>query len=170
MVRHQIKDHVVTLAIAGEIFSRVINDRIRAEGLDHLNISRTANSGNLSPKHLSDLYGERTHASGSAIDQHLPARLKPRFVTKSLQCSECGDRHRRHLLERHVTRLARECRLRSTGILGKSAVARSKHLVAHLELRNVSSESFNLARHITPRPRDLSFAKHGHYATNKCVS
>ena len=93
MVRHEIEDHVVLFPVAREIFSRVINDNVCADGLDQLDISRTANTGNLCAKRLRDLYSKRTHASGSAIDQDLLARLKLCFVAKSLQRRERGHRH-----------------------------------------------------------------------------
>src|SRR5215208_3325886 len=109
MVRHDIKNDVVLFPIAGEIFLRVIDDSVCAEGPDHFDIPRTANTGNLSAKRLRDLYSKGTHTAGGAIDQDLLARLKLCLVAKSLQRGECGHRHRSSLLERHVARLGSKC-------------------------------------------------------------
>src|SRR5215213_3430012 len=109
MVRHEIKNHVVLFPVAGEIFLRVINDSVCADGPDHLHIPRTANAGNLGPKRLRDLYSKRTHTSGGAIDQDLLTRLKLCLVAKSLQRGECSHWHRSSLLERHLARLGCEC-------------------------------------------------------------
>src|SRR6266850_6026902 len=88
MVRHEVENYVVLFSTAGEILSGVINDVICAYGADHFHIPRTANAGNLSAKRFGDLYSERTHASGGAIDQDLLARLNLSLVAKTLQGNE----------------------------------------------------------------------------------
>lgn len=70
MVRDKIEDHVVLFPVAGEIFSRVINNAVRADGPHQFHIPRTANTGNLSAQRLCDLCRKRADASGSAIDQN----------------------------------------------------------------------------------------------------
>src|SRR6266851_7348281 len=109
MVRHEVEDHVVMLAVAGEILSRVINDLVGADGPDHFHIPRTANAGNLSAKRLRDLDSERTHASGGAIYQDLLAGLNLSLVAQTLQRGESRHRRRSRLLERHVSRLSCQC-------------------------------------------------------------
>src|SRR6266498_2422591 len=46
MVRHEVEDHIVMLAVAGEILSRVIKTHVCADGPDHFHIPRTANVAN----------------------------------------------------------------------------------------------------------------------------
>src|SRR5678815_2070099 len=92
MVRDKIEDHVVLFPVAGEIFSRVINNSVRADGPHQFHIPRTANTGNLSAQRLCDLCRKRADASGSAIDQNFLARLQLCLVAKSLQRGEPGHR------------------------------------------------------------------------------
>src|SRR5882724_9854244 len=108
MVRHEVEDHVVMLAIAGEILLRVIKTHVCADGSDHFHIPRTADPGNLSAKRLRDLYSERTHAAGGAINQDLLARLNLSLVAQTLQRGESRHRRRGRLLKRYVVRLPRQ--------------------------------------------------------------
>src|SRR5882724_309970 len=170
MVRHEVEDHIVMLAIAGEILSGVIKTHVCADGPDHFHIPRTTNASNLGSKRLRDLYSERTNASGGAINQDLLARLNLCLVAQTLQGSESGHRRRSRLLKRDVVRLHRQCGLACAHILGKGPIARSEYRVARFELRNVPADSFDLPRHITAGFRDLPFAYGGHYATEKSVS
>src|SRR6266436_3312957 len=124
MVRHEVENYVVLFSTAGEVLSGVINDVICADGPDDFHIPRTANAANLSAKRFSDLYSERTDASGGAIDQDLLARLNLSLVAKTLQGSESRHRRRSRLLKRHVMRLHRQCRLAGAGILCKRPRAR----------------------------------------------
>src|SRR5882724_2374200 len=155
MVRHEVEDQVVMLVVAGEVLSCVINDRVCADGLDHFHIPCTANAGNLSAKRFSDLYSEGTHASGGAVYQDSLAGLNLSLVAKTLQGSECRHRRRSRLLERHVMRLQRQCRLAGARILGKGSVARTEHLVARFEQHNGPADSFDHSRHITSWSGDL---------------
>src|SRR5258708_5783271 len=170
MVRHEVENYVVLFSIARKILSSVINDVICADGADHFHIPRTANAGNLSAKRFGDLYSERTHASGGAIDQDLLARLNLSLVAKTLQGGESRHRRRARLLKRHVMRLHRQCRLAGARILCKRPRARAEHLVARLELRNVPADSFDLARYITPWSCDFLFGYRGQHTTEKRVS
>jgi hypothetical protein len=74
MVRDQVEKEVVFLSAAREIFSRVINDSVSADGPDHLHVSRTANTCNFSTKYFGDLHGECTNTSGRTINQNLLTR------------------------------------------------------------------------------------------------
>src|SRR6266480_152671 len=109
MVRHEIEDYVVMLAIGGEILSRVINDLVCTDGPDHFHILRTANARNLSAKYLRNLYSERADASGGSIYQDLLPRLNLSLVSKRLQGGESSHRRSSRLLKRHVVRLHRQC-------------------------------------------------------------
>src|SRR5437867_1968324 len=109
MVSHEVEDNIVVLAIAGEIFSLVIDDVVCTDGADHFHVPGTANASHVGTKRFGDLYGERTHASGGAINQDLPAGLNVSLVAKPLQGSESCHRRRSRLLERYVVRLQHQC-------------------------------------------------------------
>ena len=67
-----------------------------------LDVPRAAHGGHLRAERLRDLHGERAHAAGGPVDQHLLPGLELALVTKSLERRERCDRDRRRLLERHV--------------------------------------------------------------------
>src|SRR5713226_5030429 len=155
MIRHEVENQIVMFSTFREILSGVVNDVICADGSDHFNVPRTANARNFSAERLGDLHSERTHASRRTVDQDLLARLNLPLVAKTLQGGESRHGYGSRLLKRHVIRLHDQCRLGSTGILGKGPTAPAEHRVARLELRYVPADRVNLAGHITPRPIDL---------------
>jgi hypothetical protein len=58
MVPNAVENHIVSLPTLGKVLPGVINDMIRADGLDHLDISGTAYSSHLGAERLGELYGE----------------------------------------------------------------------------------------------------------------
>src|SRR5271166_3252655 len=150
MVQNAVENYVVALPTFGEIFLRVVNEVIRADGSDHVHVPRTAYANNLCAERLGYLHSERTHASRRTVNQDLLSRLNLSLVAKTLQCGQCRKRHRSRLLKRHVIRLHDQSRHGSTHILGKGPLAvdpdfgtrivrvtdtRAEHLVAWFELR-----------------------------------
>src|SRR6266404_8399834 len=101
MVGNVIEDHVVTLVALGEIFIRVINDVIGADGSDKIDIPCAANSRDLCAKRFGDLHGECSYTSGRAVDQDLLSGLNL-SLAQALQRSKSGERDRSRLLKRHV--------------------------------------------------------------------
>ena len=79
-------------ALFGEILLRVVDDSIRADGANHLHISRAANAGHICAEGFGDLHCEGAHTSGGAVDQDLLAGLYLSLVAKALQCGEGRDR------------------------------------------------------------------------------
>src|SRR6516164_8888352 len=104
MVPNTVEKQVVTLPALREILLRVINDVICANGSDHVDVPRTAYTGHLGAERLSDLHGERTHASCRAVNQDPLPRLNLPLVAKSLQCGERRDWCRSRLLKTDVFR------------------------------------------------------------------
>src|ERR1039458_1936279 len=109
MVPDQVENQVVTLPACGEILSSVIHDPICADVSDHFQIPRAAYAGHICAEPLSNLHGERTHASCRTVDQDLLPRLNLSLVAKPLQRGECRQRHGGRLLECHVLRLHDQC-------------------------------------------------------------
>src|SRR6266404_6823418 len=155
MVRHEIENHVVKFSTFREILSGVINDVICADGADHFNVPRTANARNFRAELPGDLHSERSHPSCRTVNQDLLPRLNLSLVAKALQGGESGQGYRSRLLERRVDRFHDQCRLGGICILGKGPAAQAEDRVARLELRYVTADRFDLARHITPGPIDL---------------
>jgi hypothetical protein len=82
-VPDQVEYHVVAPAIAGEVFPGVVDDVIRADRPDELNVSCAAHAGHVRAERLGDLYGERAHATRRAVDQDMLSWLYPRHVTQA---------------------------------------------------------------------------------------
>jgi hypothetical protein len=68
MVADAVQNQIVAAAAAGEIFLGIIDDGIGSQGLDQGDVRRAANSGDVSGERFCDLHGERSHATGRAID------------------------------------------------------------------------------------------------------
>src|SRR2546426_4301825 len=170
MVSHDVENHIVMLPTGGEVLLRVVNDPICADGSHHFNVPRTAYSRDFRAQPLGYLHGERAHATRGTIDQDLLPRLNLSLVAKSLQGGECRYRDRSRLLKRYVLRLAGQCCLGSTSILGKGAWARAEHLVTRFEPRYVPADRFDLAGHVAAGSGDLSFTQRGQYATQERMS
>src|SRR5438132_3990726 len=149
MIRHEVENHVIVLSTLRKIFQGVINDVICADGSDHGNVPRTANARNISAERLGDLHSERAHASCRTVDQDLLPRLNL-SLAKTLQGGESRQGYRSRLLKRRVIRFHDQCRLGSICILGKGPAAQAEDRIARLELRYVTANRFDLARHITP--------------------
>src|SRR5215831_9624072 len=130
MVRHQVKNQVVTLPTFGEVLLGVINHAIRTDRSHHVHIPRTANAGNICAERLGDLHRKRTDTSRRTVNQDFLPRLNLSLVAKTLQSSECCNSYRSALLKRHVVWLYGQSRLGSTRILGKGPTARTEHRVA----------------------------------------
>jgi hypothetical protein len=84
MIPGGVENEVVTPPAPGEIFSRVIDDMIRADRPDHVHIPRAAHAGYVCAERLRDLDSERADASGRTVDQYLLPRLNVPFVSKRL--------------------------------------------------------------------------------------
>src|ERR1035437_3713699 len=159
MIRHEVENQVVVLSTFREILLGVINDVICADGSDHVNVPRTAHARNFRTERFGDLHSERTHTSGRTVDQDLLPRLNLSFVAKTLQGCESRQGNRSRLFKRRVIRFHGQYRLGSTYILGKGPAAQAEDRVTRLELRYIPANRFDLARHMTAGPIDLSFAQ-----------
>src|SRR5205085_8389851 len=92
LIAHIVDDQIVTLRTLGEIFLRVIDNVIGAEGSNQFHISPTAYAGHFSAERLGDLNGEGAHTSRCTVDQNLLAGLDFAVIAKRLQRSERSHR------------------------------------------------------------------------------
>ena len=112
VARDVVHDHVVARPALREVLPRVVDDVIRADGADHLDVPRAADAGHLGAERLGDLHGERPDAPRRAVDEHLLPRPDLAVVAKSLKRGAGGRGYGRGLLERQVARLVRDRRPR----------------------------------------------------------
>src|SRR5215468_3545368 len=179
MVPDAVEDDVVTPATLGEILLRVVDDPVRADRPDHVRVPGAAYAGDLRAEALGDLYRERAHAPGRAVDQGFLPGLHPPGVAKPLQRGDRGQRRGGRLLERDVAWLAGQDRLRGTRVLGEGPLragpgrgarrvrtgqAQAEYLITWLELRHVPAGRRHHACHVHPQPCGLRPAQPGHDA------
>src|SRR6266404_7016933 len=130
MIRNVVENDVVTFRTFSEILFRVIDDVIRAERSNKIDIPRTADARHICAERLGDLHRERAYASRRAIDQDLLPRLDLSFVANSLQRGDARDVDRSRLLKCDVCWLDRDGSIRArTDILGKGSASPAKHVV-----------------------------------------
>ena len=86
MVSNAIQNDVVTVAAFGEILLSIVNDLIRADGSDHVHITRAAYAGDIRAERLGDLHRERTDTACRPVNQNSLPLLNSSLVAKTLQC------------------------------------------------------------------------------------
>src|SRR5437660_760744 len=146
MVRNVVENHIVTLPGFGEIFFGVINDVIRAERPDHMQISRTTYTGHIRAERFRDLHREGSHTSRRPVNQDFLAGLNFSLVAKRLQSRDARDVDRSRLLKCDVCRLDRDGSVRArTNVLGKGTSPSAEDIIAWFELRDVFADGFNRA-------------------------
>jgi hypothetical protein len=84
MIADTVQDQIVASFALREIFLCIVNDTIRANGSNHVDIYRATNTGDFSPKPFGDLHGKRAHATRGAIDQYFLSRSNSSVVAKAL--------------------------------------------------------------------------------------
>src|SRR5208283_5102030 len=133
---HRIQDQVVTLGSLSVIFFRVIDDMVRAEG-------------------FRDLHRKRTDSAGGTVDENLLSGLDLSLVSKSLKRGDARYGNGGGGLERHVGRFRCQSIFLRNGILGKTAVAKTEHLVSGLEKRHALANRFDPPSPVNANPRVL---------------
>src|SRR6516225_9131818 len=93
MVADQVEEHVVAVPGRGEVLPGVIEDTVRAERPDQAGIPGAADAGDLSAERLGDLDGERSHAPGCSVDQHLVTRPDLPLVPQTLKRGQGSHRN-----------------------------------------------------------------------------
>ena len=77
---------------------------ISADFTHHFHIARTADTGHFGTQRLGNLHRERANPAGSAVDQHLLARLHLAHIAQAPQCGQRCGRNGRGLGKREIGR------------------------------------------------------------------
>src|SRR5947207_3457215 len=104
MVRNVVENNIITLIALCEILFCIIDDVIRAERSDKIDIPCAANTGHICAVRLRNLHSECADTSRRTIDQYFLAGLNFPFVANSLQRGETGYVCRARLVKRVVCR------------------------------------------------------------------
>src|SRR5438552_10859462 len=133
MIRNVVENDVVTFRTFSEILFRVIDDVIRAERSNKIDIPRTADASHICAERLGDLHSECSHTSGRAVNQNLLPRLNLSFVAKALQRGDARYVERSRLLNSDVSRYQHDCPLNPpTYIPAKSHPVSAHHNTAEI--------------------------------------
>src|SRR5437016_11624452 len=129
------------LGACGEVLPRVVDDVIRAEGANHVDVLGAAYAGHFRTERLGDLHGEGTDTPRGAVDQDLLSGVNVSLVAQSLQRGDGRDRHRSRLLESHTGRFQRDgASLPDGDVLGERPISSAEYLVARLETRDALAD------------------------------
>src|SRR5438067_1480550 len=121
------------LGACGEVLPRVVDDVIRAESANHVDVLGAAYAGHFRTERLGDLHGEGTDTPRGAVDQDLLSGVNVSLVAQSLQRGDGRDRHRSRLLESHTGRFQRDgASLPDGDVLGERPISSAEYLVARL--------------------------------------
>ena len=142
-----VEQDVVAPVSPREVLSRVVDDVIRAERADRLDVLRAADARDLGSERLRDLHRVRPHASGGAVDEHLLPRPDVSLVADALERGQSGDAHCGRVLEGHVRGLVDDHPLLAHAHeLGESTVPAAEDLVARSEPRHRLADLRHRAR------------------------
>src|SRR3954466_8605326 len=156
-----IEDDIVTPIALSEVLFRVVNHVVRAHRSGLLQITRTADGGDLCAKRFGDLHRERAYASGGAVDQNLLPRRNVTVVAKTLQRGESGHSDGTRLLKRDVSGLRDQCPFRSTSILRDGSLRDTEDLITLFEFGDIFTHAFHRACAIDPEARVLWLTQSG---------
>src|SRR5437660_10584481 len=150
MVRNEIEDQVVPLPGQGEVLYGVVDDVVRADRTDQVNISGARHARHLGAKSSGGLDSDRAHASGGAIDQDSITLLEAAPVTKRLERGATGKRYSCRLPDREPVALVQARAFIDAYVLSKGAIAPAEYLIAGLNVSHVLANRFNVPCHVGP--------------------
>lgn len=117
MVADQVEDDVVARPAAGDVLAGVIDDVVRAEGADELEVAPAAHPRHLGAERPGELDRERADPAGGTVDEDLLAWPDLADVAQPLQGGDSSHRDRGGLLEGEVGGLVGEEAFRDEGEL-----------------------------------------------------
>ena len=79
-VARDVEHEVVAIRVPREVLLHVVDNVISAERADDVDVLRTADPCHLGAERLRDLDGERSDASGRAVDEHFLTNVEPALV------------------------------------------------------------------------------------------
>src|SRR5829696_8842862 len=146
--RRDVEEHVEALSLAREVFPRVVDDPIRAERADDLQVPRTGHRGDMRAERLCDLHRERANAAARTVDEDSLPGLDTGLVAQALERRDPSHRQRGGLLKRQPRRLCGQAVLLRARVLGERAGCDAEYRIAGLEASHVPSNRFYRARDV----------------------
>ena len=80
MVPRDVEDEVVALAAPGEVLLRVVDDPVRADRPEHVELPGAVHGGHVRSVRLGELHGDGPHTPTRAVDQDRLSRLDPSLI------------------------------------------------------------------------------------------
>jgi hypothetical protein len=157
-----VKDQVILFSVLGEVFAGVIDDLVRAQRAQKIQLAGVIHRGYLRPVEFRKLHGKHAGAAAGAINQHPVARLNLPLVANPLQGDDGRLGNGRGLLEGQPGWFERHGCTPNADILGKPiAIAHgfAKDFITRLKRLVVSANRFNLAGDVRAEYRAARFAK-----------
>ena len=162
VVHHVVEDDVVAKLAAGEVLLGVVDDSIRSQGPNQLEVPGAAHAGDFRTKRLGDLHRERPDASRRPVDQDPGPPSDPAHVTHRDQRGQARHDRCCSLLEGECSGLLDELERRSHSELCERAGPRGEgvgprrpeHLVTGLEVGHILADSLH-------DPGDIGSPKRG---------
>ncbi len=169
MLADRIEDHVVGLAVLGEVFHRVVDDLAGAERSHELEILRAADGGDVGFEVLGQLHPCRTDSTGRTVDED-PLPFPEVRQPEAPERVESSVANRRSFLEAHAGWLGRDPRVRpyadELGMCAEPEAGRTEYVVTHRELVDGCADRCDLARELSAEDPLLRSAKSRDEAAN----
>src|SRR2546426_778322 len=132
----------------GEVLAGVIDDPVRADRADEVQVLRAGHARDVRSQHLGDLHGERPDTPRRPVDQDLLSTLEPSHIPETLQRGVRRNRDRGGLLECQVRGLSNESDVPNRDVLGQRVYARAEDLIPGPEFLHVRADRFDASREV----------------------
>ena len=146
------------MAAAAQVLPGIVNDLIRAEFAQHLQLRRAVHGGHFRSKELGELDGKGADAAPRAVDQHLlsgldtglPEKVQGIPSPKGYSCRLLVGHVGRHdgYAALHLSRYFGQADI--LGIGAKAQAGGAKDLVAYLEAGDTLAHGLDLACQLGP--------------------
>jgi hypothetical protein len=148
LLADRVEDDVVGLVVPGEVLLQVVDDLVRSQRADELDVLGVARRRDASPEVLGELHAGGADRTGCAVDQDLPS-LQPARLAKARQCERRAVADRCSLLERHAGGDVCECSaLTHADVLRMRPRPHAEDPVAHGELAHAGPDLRDHARQL----------------------
>src|SRR5450759_110848 len=93
VTRHVVEDQIVARLAVREVLPGVVDDMVRSDRSDGVQVPRAAHAGHFRPEDLGDLHCEGSHAPRRTVDQDLLPGLHLAVIAKRLHSGPVSYTH-----------------------------------------------------------------------------
>ena len=146
--RGDVEEHIEALSLTREVLASVVDDPIRTERADDLQVPSTGHRGDVGAERLCDLHRKSADTAARTVNEDALPGLDTCRVAKTLERRDPCHRQRGRLLKRQPRRLGSQPVFLRARVLGERAGCDPEHRIAPLEASDVPANRLDGAREV----------------------